>query len=405
MRKIAIINPLGFDGGGATTLCLQYAKLGIDVWFKNCVYPNQYIPEITDTIHTWSHLNELMDAVKEYDRIFFINLWFGSKRSLTNTINDIKTIKHFRNQEICFIHCSRQIDDLKRLLTECEDQNFIFDHVYSINPLSTTLGYDYVTSLNINAVVLSDDYDAIICAEDRTNIVFSAGRVESFKGTLRYFSSIDDSFIKSTGKYSYIHEGAKFSKHESNNGVSCPPQLLPLFDLTQRPKVLKPQFSFKQYGEAADPSKFNIYPSYKLSDIKDRWKYYYAGVCCILGTKSHYSLSGGLFTNVKSVISDVRERNLIEMAALNWNNALEYADIEKIMFGVPTLFSHKYAEIINFSDSRLIYDCFLDIPKKVALLQNYYDDARQSQYSWLMEQLKETNSTIIERFTGDNYEK
>ena len=28
-KKIVVINPVGFEGGGATTLCLEYAKLGI----------------------------------------------------------------------------------------------------------------------------------------------------------------------------------------------------------------------------------------------------------------------------------------------------------------------------------------------------------------------------------------
>lgn len=396
-KKIAIINPVGFEGGGITTLCLQYAKLGIDVIVKNQLKSNQYLPVLDENIHLYSDINELVELCGKYNRLLFVNLYIGK---ITNTVlDDILTLKSvYPNIEICYIHCTRHMGDLQTLLPICNKHNFMFTHIYSLLPYIHEFKYCDSTFMNINAFT-PPNYNPVNF-EDRLNVIFSSGRVEAFKGTLKYFNSIDFDFLQKSNGYTYLHEGANFNFHKRDSGISCPPQLLSLFDTIKSPKIVKQQYAFKRYGESPEVDKFNIYPSYNVDDVYDRWKNYYAGICCILGTKSNYVRQKSLFED-RFVIADVKERNLVEKQSLNWGDTLEYADIEKIFAGVPTLFSRKYSELIGFNDFRLIYDSFLDIPRLVANLSACYDDIRIEQYKWLVDKLNGVNANIIEQFTKE----
>ena len=187
-KKIAIINPVGFDGGGAITLCLQYAKLGIDVILKNQLKSNQYLPVLNENIYLYSNVNELVELCDKYDRLLFVNLYFGK---ITSTVlDDILVLKSiYPKIEICYIHCARHMGDLQTLLPICNKHNFMFTHVYSLLPYIHTFKYCDSTFMNINEFI-PPDYNPVNF-EYRLKVVFSSGRAEAFKGTLKYFNSVD----------------------------------------------------------------------------------------------------------------------------------------------------------------------------------------------------------------------
>ncbi len=398
-KRIAIINPVGFEGGGATTLCLEYAKLGIDVWFRDYTFTWQERLSLENHVHVYKSKEELFELAKNNDRLLFVNLWFGKTmpESVLDDIVDIR--KLYPHVELCYIHCSRRLLDLYKLLPVCNRHNFMFDYIYSLNKSIYEFNYCNSVLMNINAYTLPK-YNPVALS-DRQKVIFTAGRVEAYKGFLRYFNSIDSEFVQQFGDYIYLHEGAKFSWHKKDNGISCPPQMLSIFDMSQSPKVLKPQFTLKNYGEVPERYKYNIYPSYNVQDIQSRWSHYFAGVCCALGTKSTCVKNKSLLCSKSWIISDVAERKSIERTSLLWSDAMEYADLEKMSFGIPLLFSRTHSQIIGFTDERLIYNSFGDIPKKVRALENYYDDARIKQYEWLVNKLNGVNENIIKEFTKE----
>lgn len=395
-KHIAIINPVGIDVGGATTLCLQYANLSLDVWFKyNASSPIEKI----NHVNFYKSSHELLALVSSYDRLLFVNMWFG--KTMPDTVLDdvLKIRKAFPQIEICYIHCSRRLIDLYKLLPVCQKYNFMFDYIYSLNKSIHEFNYCKSVLMNINPYMLPE-YNPVPFNE-RNNVVFTAGRVEGFKGIVKYFSFIDNKFVARFGKYVYLHEGAKFNYHKNDDGVSCPPQMLAIFDTTTSPKKLKPEFVLKNYGELPDSNKYNIFPSYNMKEIENRWKYYYAGVCCILGTKSFCIKKQSLINNNCWTVSDNAERKAVEKTSLLWSDTLEYADLEKMSFGIPLLFSRMYSQIIKFTDDRLIYNSFAEIPEKIVALANYYDDARIKQHEWLINKLKNVNNNILVEFTKE----
>ena len=399
-KKVAIVNCVGFDRGGATTVCVEYAKLGIDVLF-NISHPLDStlidLYKSMKNLYTYSSEKELVQLLVRYDRVLFFNMWYG--KTIPETVLDcaILTKSTYPDKDVCYMTCFRKIDDMQRLLPICQKHQFMFDHVFSLNPqIKNVTGWCNATVMNMNAVTLSQ-YSPVPVG-DRKKIVFSSGRTEAFKNTTKYIQSITDEFLQSSGDFTYLHEGAGFNFNKSG-GVSCQPQLLSVFNLVS-PKTVKPQYTFKHYGEVPDTTKFNLYPAYNFNEIEMRWKYYYAGVCCILGTVSGYSITNNLF-DTKLEISDSRERKLTEEKAKNWNTDLEYADIEKITFGVPVFFSRMYADIIGFTDERLIYNAFSEIPNKVSALSSCYDEVREVQYQWLVDKVKGVNESIIKNFTKE----
>jgi len=400
-KKVAIVNRVGFDGGGATTLCLQYAKLGFDVFIKNYVFPNQFLPELEPNIMLYDSIDSLIELVKNYDRLIFVNLWFGYNSLPESVFDDLLALKsNYPNIEICYVHCSRQTREMQTLIAGCKEHNFVFSHVFTLHPfLQTIVDMCKVTFMNINAFTPPFNYKPLAEVE-RIKVILTAGRIGGFKGICQFLSVIDDEFLRTASEFTFLHEGAGFTFTKKNSNVSCSPQLLFLFDKTVRPKVPKAQFVFKKYGDRPDLYKFNIYPSYNIDEIYDRWKYYYAGISCILGSKSSYAYTRSLLGSSWTII-DSKEGKRLQKNAQHWNDTLEYADIEKILVGLPVFFSRKYSEIIDFNDERLIYNSFSDIPQLVVRLSDYYDDARNEQYNWLMKKLDSVNNNIISKFTKE----
>lgn len=396
-KKVAIINPVGFDGGGGVTLCLQYAKIGLPVIMREHTMPNYTRPVVNDNISTYSSQSQLIAMCEGFDRLIFVNLYYG--KITDSVLDDILALRStYKDKEICFIHCYRKTTNIEELLPICDRNGFMFDCIFSLHPHITDINRCPAVFMNINAFTQPKYLPASF--EDRHKVVFTSGRPESLKGTLKYFSAIDDNFLQRAKDFLWLHEGANFTFSKSSDSVNVPPQLLLLFDKTHTPKTVLNQYTFKRYGEEAETQKFNLYPQYNVDDVYDRWKYYYAGVCCILGTKSSYIHSNLLFDN-DEIIADSRERTLVEKHALNFSDTLEYADIEKICAGVPVLFSKKYASIIGFNDNALIYDSFSEIPDKVNNLSVNYDKVRNCQYEWLSRKLSEVNSNIIAQFTKE----
>ena len=394
-KRVAIINQAGFDKLGAETLCLRYADIGLSAWFKSDVRPDY---ASSPNIHIYSNVDALIDMAENYDRLIFINLWFGV--DIPETIfDDIITLKNkYPNKEFCYIHCARVMLHINKMLPIFDRHNFMFDHIFSLCNGMKSFDRCPVTIMKLNALDILD-YNPVPFSE-RKNIVYTSGRVAAFKGTSRYFKSVNDTFLSRMGNFKYVHEGANFNFHKNDDGVSSSVTLLSLFNTAKHPKELKPEYTFKRYGDDPQSGKLNIYPSYDLESAQERWRTYYAGICCILGTESRYIVRNTLFGD-DCVLENPRENTIIEKSAELWNGDLEYADIEKLSMGVPVFFSRRYAQILGFTDTRLIYDCFADIPDKVNQLADCYDEVRQNQWDWFVNSARNTNADIIKIFTSD----
>lgn len=393
-KRVAIVNQVGFDGGGITKLGIEYSKIGFDVYFKNIVQSLQFRPDNIGNVKVYTSTAELLNIidVNNYDRIIFLPLALYDK-DLESALQSVIQIRAFYPDiELCYLFCNRRVMRIKRLLEVCENNKFSFNHYFSITPDL----FKYVsncTCLNVNAFTFPHN---VKVTSTRKKIIFSAGRVEAVRGTISYFQSVDAKFL--ADDFYYIHEGAKYQF--TKTGISVTPQLFSLFDMSHKPKEVLPNYKFLSYSENPYIDKLNIYPSYKLDDALIRWPEYYLGICCILGSKSACRKTKSLF-NTLVVADDPVENEKLNRLALVWNDTLEYADIEKIVCGVPTLFSSKYSQIIGFTDDRLIYTSFSDIPKKAKLLESQYEDARSMQYNWLISKSINVNDNIIKEFTRE----
>lgn len=392
--RVAVVNPTGFYVGGAITLCVQYALIGIDAFIKDFVPNGGKKPSLPNNVQTYNTSAELLFIAGMYDRLIFIDLWHGTEAPDT-VLDDLLAIQKANPSiELCWVYSSRTLTMYNELSPICELHNFRFDHIYSLNSeLKKYVKGDILKIMRLNAYTpMTHD---IVSLADRDNIVFSAGRVEAFKGTTRYISQVDEEFVSSD--FIFEHDGATFNFHKDNNGVSCPPQLLSIFDTNATPKKVKSQYALKRYSESPEAHKFNIYPEYCVDDMYDVWKHHYAGVCCILGTKSGYKRSVSLFGTTLE-IKDSAERKRIEKSAAMWNDDIEYADIEKLELQIPLLFSRRYAQIIHFTDERLIYDSFSQIPEKVKNLGFCYTDVVKKQQLWYNSNIADVNKQILEIF-------
>lgn len=403
-KRVAIIHPLGFYAGGTIALCVQYAKLGLDVYIRDYVSPNSCAgkPDLPNNITLYNSSDELENVICNYDRIIIVELWYGTEMQGDVLDDLVRFREHYPNLEICWIYCARTLKACKEVIPVLDRKHFKFTHVFTLNSEVNNYKYllgDGMTLMRLNAYTpIESD---IVDVSERTNIVFSAGRVEAFKGVTRYIGSIDESFIENAGDFIFEHNGATFNFHKTDAGVSCPPQLLSVFDMTKSPKQLKPYYVFKDYSESETSHKFNIYPIYRLDDILEKWKHNFAGVCCILGSKHGYiKYSNLLGSDIRAV--DKTEHTRLLNSAKQWNADLEYADLEKLNLGIPVLFSRMYASIIGFTDERLIYDSFSEIPFKINALMCYYNDIVHEQQIWYKNNISQVNDDIV-RIFGEEF--
>lgn len=387
--KTVIINATGFDGGGIAKLGIEYSKLGFDVYFKDIVHPLQFKPLGLANIKFYDTITELKEIISIYDRVIFLTFYDNDLDSAVSNIAKLRT--ELPNIEFCYLYCDRNIDRLLRLLTYLKKYSVDFDYYFSINPNVLDIVENCIY-LNVNAFTFLETAYLSLC--ERNKIVLTAGRVEAFKGTLSYFKSIDTKFLDSD--YYFIHEGARFNFNKSGT-ISTPPQLLALFDISKSPKQLKPEFLFKCYGDEPVSGKLTIYPSYSLDAI-NRWSNYYAGICCILGSKSSCKKIKSLIGNTW-VAEDSRENSLLVKKAKIWGPAVEYANLEMIDCGLPVLFSRKYSEVINFYEDALIYDSFSQIPDKLDELKNNYSIIQQKQHDLFVDRQNAINTRIKKVFT------
>ena len=369
---VAIINQVGFDGGGISKLGIEYSKLGFDVYFKDVIQPLQFKPECENTIRLYNKNSDLVDIISKYKRIIFLPFTFELSLMEKRFCEIIEICKKFSNIEFCYIYCTRKIEHLKVL---CELQNkyeFKFNKIFTLSPRVKGM-CDNIVCTNINAY--SFPKFSSVSLEDKSNIILTAGRVEGVKGVLSYFNSISDDFLD--GDYTYIHEGAKF-KYNKNGNISVSPQLFCLFEQLTPKKIVKDTFEFNQYDDFPVADRVTIYPSYSLDRPLKYWPYYYAGICCILGTKNP-CIKQTTFLGTNWIISNKTENTRITNQLDLWNDDLEYTTLEMIASGIPVFFSRNYAEILNYHDDRVIYSCFSDIPKMIDL-GNCYDEIRTLQY-------------------------
>ena len=390
-KHVAIVNTTGFDGGGIARLGIEYSKLGLDVYFKDMIHPLQFKPNEVANVKLYNTFDELVSFISKYDRLIFLT--FYDKYLEVNVKQLMELRNTYPNMEICYLYCDRNNKRLIKLLDVLAKYNAEFDYYFSINPNIDDLVENVIT-LNVNAFTFPEASYNLKCRV-RSNIVLTAGRTEAFKGVLNYFSSIDDEFLESS--YKYIHEGARY-RFNNTGTVSTPVQLLSLFDITKSPKQLKSQYAFKDYGEEPCCGKLTIYPSYNPDDIYKRWSHYYAGICCILGTKNKLVKRGNLFSN-QWVVDDLRENNLMTKKLKLWTDAIEYANLEMIACGLPVLFSRKYAEVIGFDIEELIYNSFSEIPNKLDSLKMNYNEIRNAQYELFRLRQDKVNSNILDTFT------
>lgn len=389
MIKTCIVNATGFDGGGIAKLGIEYSKLGFDVYFKDIVQLSNVRPKKLDNICFYTSVTELISIISKYDRVIFLTFY---DKDLDINISDLAKVKIKNPQvEFCYLYCDRNLDRLLILREYLKKYNVEFDYYFSINPNISSIVTNF-RCLNVNAFT----FDNVIIKpiNDRQPIILTAGRLEAFKGVLSYFHSIDVNFLSS--EYYYIHEGGRFNFNKTGT-VSTPPQLLTLFDTTKSPKQLKSEFTFNHYGEEPVLHKLTIYPAYNPDDI-NRWSSYYAGICCILGTK-HKCRKVKNFLGTSWVVDDLIEQKQIIKKSKLWTDAIEYVNLEMINIGLPVLFSRKYSEIIDFQDESLIYDSFSDIPYKVTKLKDNYEIVTQNQRNLFINRWSAINETIKNVFT------
>ncbi len=385
--KTAIIINTGFDGGGSTTLGYEFDKIGLDVFFRDITKIKN--TKTSNIYKTYKSNEELVKLLATYEKVIF-SLLAVSLNDTDKAFDVVLQVKRaYPHMKICYLNCARLEKLFQEVLRVSALHGFSFDRVYSIADNAKQY-YDKVTPMLINAYTFREKL--IEC--EKQPIVFSAGRVEAVKGTTQYFQNFSEEFKKD--EYYYIHEGATFN-FTKTNGISCPPQLLSLFETGISPKQPKESYRFCNYGELPMIDKLNIYSSYSKDDI-DRWSTYYAGICTILGSVSKQSSS--LFTN-DIICANKTENNRLHKRRDIWGGSLEYANIEMIDMGIPVLLSRMYASIVGFTDEYLIYDCFSDIPRKVKELENHYDEVRLSQRAWLVNKQDRINKSIIERFEED----
>ena len=388
--RVAVINSFGFESGGMTTLCLYYSKLGIPVYIKNIVRPLKYKLQDKD-INIYTSDEELFNISSEYDRLIFLPPAYKS---------DFKTGKYEKaflpifsirknnpNIQLCYLYCSRDSKDfIDYLLPTLTKNNFEFDYYFSISTELKGLKPNIIC-FDINAFCFHDNEKTPFSL--RNKIVLTAGRVEGFKGTLKYFNNI----ILSSN-FAYVHEGAGFTFNQNN--VSVPPQLL---QMKNNKTVV-----FKKYSDTPEFNKLNIYPTYKLEDIYIRWPTYFVGICCIMGTEHKYKKSSNLLGLDSWQVMDNRESTTVKRQSNLWGvNGLEYANLEMIDLRLPVMFSRGYSELLHFDDSRLIYDSFSEIPEKLKLLEeeSYYTDCLNYQYAFFKNRQSNINKNIIDIFTKE----
>lgn len=388
--KVAVINAFGFESGGMTTLCFYYNKLGIDVYIKDIVRPLKY-KTLPAGAFVYSKDDELLDIAKCYERLIFLPPAYksdyktGKYEKAFYPIFKIK--KYYPDIQLCYLYCSRGADDfVQYLLPTLENNQFEFDYYFSIS--TELIGIkDNIVAFDINAFMFTDSLP--VDFESKENVILTAGRVEGFKGVVKYLGSLvpDNKFI-------YVHEGAGYSFNKT--GVSVPPQLLSM--------KKDPRFSFKDYTESPTLDTINIYPTYKLDDIYNRWPKYFAGVCCIMGTNHKYTKTIDLLGNVRWSVTNSAEDTLIKKQSNLWGICgLEYANLEMINLGLPVLFSRGYSILLGFNDDRLIYDNFSEIPDKLYAItnENTYIDCVQYQRQFFEKKQAAINKCILEIFNKE----
>ena len=99
MKRVAIVNQVGFERGGATTLLLQYAKLGFNVYFRG-----NEILNTDENVHFYLSDN-ILQELAPYDRILFLNMWYGT--TISNDVLDdvLKLHNTYPDKELCYLHC------------------------------------------------------------------------------------------------------------------------------------------------------------------------------------------------------------------------------------------------------------------------------------------------------------
>lgn len=207
--NVAVVNAFGFDSAGMSTLCLQYSRLGIDVYFKDVLHPLKNKMDNTYDIRFYKTDAELVKISKLYDRMIFLPPAYkadylnGKYEKAFKFIFDIRESN--KDIELWYLYCSRDTDDFTEcLIPMLESNNFDFDIYLSI--CTKLSGYkDNVVCMDINAFT----FDDIKPVKETKKVVFTAGRIEGFKGTGKYLSAIDSEFLNSD--FTYIHEGAGYS--------------------------------------------------------------------------------------------------------------------------------------------------------------------------------------------------
>jgi glycosyltransferase involved in cell wall biosynthesis len=384
--RVAIVNDVGFDGGGISRLAIEYSKLGFDVYTRRRVHARQTIPHDCSRLKLYDYPEHIIKDLNKYDRVIFLPFTFNTSELDKKFSYWVSICKNLQS-EICYIYCSRNLIHITALIELEKKYNFRFSRIFSINPASVKLDTNIVC-MNINAYTFGG-HD-VCSVDDRFKVILSAGRIEAFKGTIKYIQS----FNYMNDDYTYVHEGANISFNE--NGYSVPPQLFCLFSELKPKKILKPQYAIRNYDEMSDIDKLNIYPSYGSRRI-NAWSNYYAGICCTLGTISKCREQKSIFGK-EYIISDKFEATNVSRQSENWNDALEYTTLEMIAVGLPVLFSRKYAELIGYNDNRVIYDSFSEIPIILDSMYRCYADICDSQYEEFRRRYDDVNANIIRIF-------
>ena len=386
-ERICVVVPTGLDGGGTTTLGLEYSKLGYDTYFFDINKNNSCKVDLEDTnIKFFNRTEELLTIIENYDRIILGLFYFKGNKAKVLDLTEIK--KNYTNKEVIYVDCYRGNYRLKLRAEEIVDNNY--DLVWC---LSDHIAEKY-NELGIKTKVLDfnlynwEDRD-IVDSSLLDKKVITVGRVAGMKGSinlLREAKTLCEDV--DTRDFYYIYEGADYSVSK-NGSYSIMMNLLEVLMKDADIKRKEPHDylvlnkDYEEYDSKLVKDKYNFFPTYNKDIALDRWKYCKYALMPYLGVGDNSKTS--VYKNPEC-----------------WDRAPEYCVYELSNAGVPMFFSRDYADRIGYNNDIFIYDKFEDIPSLIKSIESQdisvYDEARREQISFFKEMAEKTKEDIEENF-------
>lgn len=373
MRKFAVLLGAGIDNVGADTILQQFDKFLAtqpDVEFKKYAYhKNLYgaskkegrqmdgvklIPSFTD--------KDFIDDVNDSEVIFLIA---NPNKKLVAECNEfVEMLKEIKTKKIMF-HIGRSnletkmatyIPEVQENIDICNilvgPRHPLFRHILEIQ------SPEKLSQIDIDLYNF-DDRDPVKL-QDRNNYISYIGRITTFKGAHKLIDWYEEGLLPKG--YTYNMQGADFLYNREKDNVSG--GWTELYHLSNFNKdgshskrdCIELYDDYSLYNNQ-DPNKLNIFPNYKIEEMKERVR------------------------NSKYVIMPHRHNE--SRGRDNFYTGLEYATLEVIDMGTPIIFLDTFGKEFMIDGKPLIeHDCGLifikpdmsDIEEKIQEYEKDYDN-------------------------------